>query len=155
VEVIILELFSARLKWLREKRGMSQREIASVIGMSAPGYGKIENGQREPNLETLVKLSKLFKERSDFLLGIVDLDFEGLRLFHTYTSFQDYHEAFHPSATTPFALQKRKEIREHHHDNYLRFYHYAKEIPLIPEDTLKKIEIKEYTAEEIDGMIDN
>lgn len=67
-----MEVFSARLKWLRTNLGITQVRAAEIIGMSAPGYTKIENGQREPNLETLVKINKLVNESTDFLLGITD-----------------------------------------------------------------------------------
>lgn len=67
-----MEIFSARLKWLRSNMGITQSRASEIIGMSQPGYTKIENGQREPNLETLVKISNFVNESADFLLGITD-----------------------------------------------------------------------------------
>lgn len=69
-----MEIFSARAKWLREKLGMSQKEVAELVGMTPAGYGKIENGQREPSLEKLVQISTSLNESSDFLLGMVHYD---------------------------------------------------------------------------------
>lgn len=69
-----MDIFSERLKWVRENAGLSQKELAEKIGMSPQGYGKIENGQREPNLETLAKLPYLLKESTDFLLGVTEID---------------------------------------------------------------------------------
>jgi len=84
-----LDIFSARLKWLREKRGMSQKEMAEKLGMSPQGYGKIENGQREPNLDTLVKIRKTFAETLDFLLGISDHPINVLGMWNTYRDIQE------------------------------------------------------------------
>ena len=138
-----MELFSARLKWIREKKGMSQREIANIIGMSAPGYGKIENGQREPNLDKLVKLSKELDESTDFLLGITDLDRSAKYLFYQYESYTSFFESFNPDSKDPALLQRKKEIRILFDRGYLKFYEYAKEIPYISESSLKKVEIVE------------
>ncbi|QWU14386.1 Helix-turn-helix [Paenibacillus sophorae] len=68
-----MDIFSARLKWARENLDLSQKDIAEKIGMSPQGYGKIENGQREPNLETLAKLPSILGESVDFLIGVTDL----------------------------------------------------------------------------------
>jgi transcriptional regulator with XRE-family HTH domain len=63
--------FPSTLKTLREERNLSQQTVANNIGISQQAYGLYERGKREPNLETLVKLSYYFKTSVDFLLGIV------------------------------------------------------------------------------------
>lgn len=83
-----MDIFSARLKWVREKMGISQKEVAEQIGMSPQGYGKIENAQREPNLESLVKISLLFGESIDFLTGVTDLDITAYEMLETAASIQ-------------------------------------------------------------------
>ncbi|OMD66001.1 hypothetical protein BSK62_13110 [Paenibacillus odorifer] len=67
-----MDIFSARLKWLRERKSLTQNEVAELIGMSRPGYTKIEQGQREPKLEVLALLPKIFDESVDFMLGVTD-----------------------------------------------------------------------------------
>lgn len=67
-----MDVFSARLKWLRERKGLTQSEVANSIGMSQSGYTKIEQGQREPKLEVLALLPKIFDESVDFMLGVTD-----------------------------------------------------------------------------------
>ncbi|UOF90768.1 helix-turn-helix transcriptional regulator [Fodinisporobacter ferrooxydans] len=69
-------IFSQRLKWLREKRGLTQAEMAEKLNMSQPGYSKIESGRSEPNLETLVKLPKILGEDLNFIVGLDDYTFE-------------------------------------------------------------------------------
>lgn len=67
-----MDIFSARLKWLRERKGLTQLEVAEAIAMSRPGYTKIEQGQREPKLEVLAKLPYVVGESVDFMLGVTD-----------------------------------------------------------------------------------
>lgn len=69
-----MDIFSARIKWLRQKEGLTQVQVADFIGMSAPGYTKIEQGTREPNLETLTKFPILYDESLEFMLGMTDFD---------------------------------------------------------------------------------
>lgn len=37
--------------------------------MSRPGYTKIEQGQREPNLEKLIRIAEALEVTTDYLLG--------------------------------------------------------------------------------------
>lgn len=69
-----MEIFSVRLKWRRETRGLTQKEMGEKLGMTQSSYSKYEYGLREPNLSTLAKLPDILKESLDFLLGIVDVD---------------------------------------------------------------------------------
>ena len=62
--------FKDRLKELRKQDGYSQSEIANVLGISQQGYGRYEQGLREPNIETLLTLASLFRVTTDHLLGV-------------------------------------------------------------------------------------
>lgn len=75
-----MEVFSARLKWLRESKGFSQQEMADVLGLSQSYYGRFERNKGEPNLETLAKISSILKESVDFLLGLEELTIEATML---------------------------------------------------------------------------
>jgi transcriptional regulator with XRE-family HTH domain len=46
----------ARLKWLREKTGMSQEKLATSIGVSRPFIALLESGSRSPSIEVLGKI---------------------------------------------------------------------------------------------------
>ncbi|UOF90767.1 helix-turn-helix domain-containing protein [Fodinisporobacter ferrooxydans] len=48
-----------KLKKLRKRNGYSQKEIADILGISQPGYQKIENGQRRMSLETAQQLKNI------------------------------------------------------------------------------------------------
>jgi transcriptional regulator with XRE-family HTH domain len=81
-----MEVLANRLKWLREKKRLGQKEVASEIGVTLSGYQKMEYNQAKPKLETLVKLAQYFKVTSDFLLGLTDnVDDLGLLADEFYT----------------------------------------------------------------------
>lgn len=61
--------FSERLKQLRKEKKVTQSEIAKKIGVAKSTYSQYENGHREPNFETLLKLSLFFNVDVDFLLS--------------------------------------------------------------------------------------
>jgi len=46
------------IKAIREKKGMSQKELISAVGLGAPMYSRIETGKAEPSLTTLEKIAK-------------------------------------------------------------------------------------------------
>ncbi len=47
-----------RIKSIREKKGMSQKELINAVGLGAPMYSRIETGKAEPSLTTLEKIAK-------------------------------------------------------------------------------------------------
>lgn len=54
-------LLSAKLIELRQQHNYSQQEIADYLGLSREGYCHYERSVREPSLESLVRLSALYK----------------------------------------------------------------------------------------------
>ena len=61
------------LKLLRKRKGESQEETASNLGLTRSSYSGYENGVAEPNLETLIKCSEYFDVSLDRLIK-EDLD---------------------------------------------------------------------------------
>lgn len=61
--------FTDRLKELRKEKKLTQKEIAEQIGIKRNSYSDWETGKNEPNLENIVKLSKILGTTIDFLLG--------------------------------------------------------------------------------------
>ncbi len=57
-----------RLKKLREEKGLSQTEIAKILGVDRTTYVKWETGVSSP-LRKLNKLVEFFNVSSDYLLG--------------------------------------------------------------------------------------
>lgn len=58
-----------RLVQLRKEKKLTQKEIAEQIGIKQNSYSDWETGKNEPNLENIVKLSKILGTTTDFLLG--------------------------------------------------------------------------------------
>ncbi len=61
-----------RLIQIREKLGMNKAEAARKLNMSAMGYGRYENGQREPSFQTVCFIASKFNTTSDYLYGLTD-----------------------------------------------------------------------------------
>lgn len=59
----------SRLKELREEKGMTQKDIAELLGISDVGLGNYERGVRNPDPDTLKRLSEIFNCSVDYLLG--------------------------------------------------------------------------------------
>lgn len=57
-----------RLKELREKKGVSQKEIAEKINKTFQAYSLYEIGKRDPDTSTLIKLARYFNVSVDYLL---------------------------------------------------------------------------------------
>lgn len=62
-------MFPKRLKELRNKKKLTQQDMADFLGISRQGYGKYEDGKSEPDHNTLVKLANYFGVTTDYLLG--------------------------------------------------------------------------------------
>lgn len=58
-----------RLKELRLQKQLLQKDIAEEIKVSRTTYVKYENGDSEPNQETIIKLATFFDVTTDYLLG--------------------------------------------------------------------------------------
>ena len=62
--------FGDRLRKLRKERKLTQKELASLIGVKNSVISFYEVGDRTPSLEVLVKLSKALHVSTDVLLGL-------------------------------------------------------------------------------------
>ena len=61
-----------RLEQLRKSRGMSQRELAALLGVTNYTVSAYENDRSEPADEIKVRLARLFDVSLDYLMGLVD-----------------------------------------------------------------------------------
>jgi transcriptional regulator with XRE-family HTH domain len=61
--------FSLVLKSLRLKSGLSQGKVARALGYTSPQFvSNWERGLSEPPIETLVKITELYRVPSDIIL---------------------------------------------------------------------------------------
>ena len=58
-----------RIKELRKKKNISQREFAKIIGAAPNTVCNWENGNREPDNDTLKRIADYFNVTVDYLLG--------------------------------------------------------------------------------------
>ena len=58
-------------KFYRNKRGLTQEQMANLLSVSRQSYINYENGDAEPSFETLLKISKILETPIDDLLNNV------------------------------------------------------------------------------------
>ena len=51
------DIFNENLKSAREKKGLSQKEVAEAIGVAKSTYSLYESGNREPNVQTIKRIA--------------------------------------------------------------------------------------------------
>ncbi len=65
-----MERMGEKLRALRERRGLSIRQLASMLGIKAHSHiAKIEMGQNKPSVELLFKITQFFDVPCDQLLN--------------------------------------------------------------------------------------
>jgi len=65
-------IFYKRLKDLRKSSNIHSKEIAMMLGISERAYFFYEAGSREPDIDGIILLAKLFGTSTDYLLGVTD-----------------------------------------------------------------------------------
>lgn len=65
-----------KLRLLRESRGLTQAQLADLLGMAASTIGQYETGDREPSYDRLKKFKEFYKVEYNFLLGNGEGDIE-------------------------------------------------------------------------------
>src|SRR5690606_19980077 len=58
------------IKKIREQKGLMQKEVAAAAGIHTSNYSKIEKGEREPSIEALDKIARLFGMTVDELIHL-------------------------------------------------------------------------------------
>lgn len=57
------------LKYIREKNGLTKRELCEKTGISERAYLTYEFGEREPKISVIAKLADFYGVTTDYLLG--------------------------------------------------------------------------------------
>ncbi len=58
-----------RLKELRERIGLTQRDLGKIVGISDTTVSSYETGDSSPSIKVLIKLADYFNVSVDFLIG--------------------------------------------------------------------------------------
>ncbi len=66
------KVFGERLKELRVQEGLSQLEMAKLLGTSQASLSKWENDVQEPCIEDIVKICNTLNVSCDYILGRQD-----------------------------------------------------------------------------------
>ena len=61
-----------KLKNLRKRKNITQKDIADYLGVSPSAIGLYEQNRREPDLETVKKIADFFNVSVDYLLDRTD-----------------------------------------------------------------------------------
>lgn len=65
-------MYYPRLRELREDSDLVQKEVAAVLGIDQRVYSNYETGKREIPTSYVVKLARLYKTSTDYILGLTD-----------------------------------------------------------------------------------
>jgi len=61
-------MLGARIAALRREAGLNQAQLAQQLGISPSAMGMYEQGRREPSMETVVAMARVFGVTTDYLL---------------------------------------------------------------------------------------
>jgi len=65
----IKKVLGERLKAARERKNLKQNRVAHYLGIHNSTLAKYESGEREPDIETINKLARLYEVSVDYLMG--------------------------------------------------------------------------------------
>lgn len=54
-------------KLIRNKNGLTQKELAGKVGLAEISIRKIENGERDPSINTAVRISKILNTKMEII----------------------------------------------------------------------------------------
>lgn len=60
-------MYNEKIKYLRERKGLKQEDVAKILETSQQQYSRYENGTEMP-YSLLVKLAKYYKVTTDYIL---------------------------------------------------------------------------------------
>lgn len=97
-------MFSERVIKLRKETNITQSELAKRLGIPRTTYSNYENGNRQPDYETLQKIANYFGVSSDYLIGMSEKSSSEVR--------EDKHEYFEDKYG-PVTDEEKEELAKH------------------------------------------
>ena len=61
-----------RIKELREENNLTQTQVAELLNVKQNTYSQYETEKRQLSIEVLIKLAKLYKVSTDYILELED-----------------------------------------------------------------------------------
>lgn len=65
-------MYGIRIKQLREEKGLSQKELAEILGSTQTKVSKYEREAVDLSIKQVLLLCKTFNVSADYLLGLSD-----------------------------------------------------------------------------------
>ena len=72
-------MLNQRIRILRQARGLSQVELARILGVTKQSVSNWENDNIQPSIEMLKKIAQTFGVSADYLLGLDDSEYIDVR----------------------------------------------------------------------------
>ncbi|NIP25105.1 MAG: helix-turn-helix domain-containing protein [Phycisphaerae bacterium] len=70
-----MERFGEKLRILRQRKGLTVRQLGAMLGVSGPYVVQMEQGYKVPNAAMIIKIARLFKVSTDqLMLDELELD---------------------------------------------------------------------------------
>lgn len=69
---VTISLRADRLRFAREGRGISQRELSKICGIAQNLISRYESGLTDPSASTLARIAYELNVSTDYLLGLSD-----------------------------------------------------------------------------------
>ena len=69
---MIKTAYYKRLRELREDHDLTQRKLASILGLTQPQYFRYEQGYRDLPTDILIRLADLYDTSTDYILERID-----------------------------------------------------------------------------------
>lgn len=67
-----MDYYYRRLRDLREDHDLTQAQIAEYLDMKQPQYLRYEKGHQDIPTPVLIRLARLYKTSTDYLLGLTN-----------------------------------------------------------------------------------
>ncbi len=63
-----MKRFGEKLRTLRERRGLSQRQLGDMLGVTRTHVSRMERGEKTPNVAMVLKVADIFGVTTDQLI---------------------------------------------------------------------------------------
>ena len=93
-------MLNQRIRILRQARGLSQVELARILGVTKQSVSNWENDNIQPSIDMLKRIAQTFGVSADYLLGMDDgeyIDVRGLPhnvVAHLRQLVEDFRTAY-------------------------------------------------------------
>lgn len=72
-------MLNQRIRILRQARGLSQVELARILGVTKQSVSNWENDNIQPSIDMLKRIAQTFGVSADYLLGLDDSEYIDVR----------------------------------------------------------------------------